>query len=72
MPGLEDLEGCIATMKNTQNIFDAMKLIVTTNVWKAKEVVSFLKESHENAFNVNFQLQTKDINIPLNFVINVS
>ncbi len=39
MPGLEDLKGCIATMKNTQNIFDAMKLIVATNVWNAKEVV---------------------------------
>jgi hypothetical protein len=32
MPGLEDLKDCIATMTNTQNIFNAMKLIVATNM----------------------------------------
>jgi F0F1-type ATP synthase gamma subunit len=32
MPGLEDLKDFIATVKNTQNIFDAMKLIIATNV----------------------------------------
>eukprot|EP00246_Nothoceros_aenigmaticus_P003774 TRINITY_DN14969_c0_g1_i1.p1 TRINITY_DN14969_c0_g1~~TRINITY_DN14969_c0_g1_i1.p1 ORF type:complete len:386 (-),score=79.63 TRINITY_DN14969_c0_g1_i1:805-1962(-) len=67
--GLKDLRDRIATVKNTQKITDAMKLVAAAKVRRAQEAVVNGRPFSENLvkvlFNVNAQLQTEDIDIPL-------
>lgn len=67
--GLKDLRDRIATVKNTQKITDAMKLVAAAKVRRAQEAVVNGRPFSENLvkvlFNVNEQLQTEDIDIPL-------
>jgi F-type H+-transporting ATPase subunit gamma len=66
---LKDLRDRIATVKNTQKITDAMKLVAAAKVRRAQEAVVNGRPFSENLvkvlFNVNSQLQTEDIDIPL-------
>lgn len=67
--GLKDLRDRIATVKNTQKITDAMKLVAAAKVRRAQEAVVNGRPFSENLvkvlFNVNEQLATEDIDIPL-------
>lgn len=67
--GLKDLRDRISTVKNTQKITDAMKLVAAAKVRRAQEAVVNGRPFSENLvkvlFNVNEQLQTEDIDIPL-------
>ncbi|BBN12410.1 F-type H+-transporting ATPase subunit gamma [Marchantia polymorpha subsp. ruderalis] len=66
---LKDLRDRIDTVKNTQKITDAMKLVAAAKVRRAQEAVVNGRPFSENLvrvlFNVNSQLQTEDIDIPL-------
>jgi hypothetical protein len=66
---LKDLRDRIATVKNTQKITDAMKLVAAAKVRRAQEAVVNGRPFSENLvkvlFNVNEQLATEDIDIPL-------
>lgn len=70
--GLKDLRDRIATVKNTQKITDAMKLVAAAKVRRAQEAVVNGRPFSENLvkvlFNVNEQLTTEDIDIPLTTV----
>lgn len=67
--GLKDLRDRIATVKNTQKITDAMKLVAAAKVRRAQEAVVNGRPFSENLvkvlYNVNEQIQTEDIDIPL-------
>ena len=67
--GLKDLRDRIATVKNTQKITDAMKLVAAAKVRRAQEAVVNGRPFSENLvkvlYNVNEQLATEDIDIPL-------
>lgn len=67
--GMKDLRDRIATVKNTQKITDAMKLVAAAKVRRAQEAVVNGRPFSENLvkvlFNVNEQLATEDIDIPL-------
>lgn len=67
--GLKDLRDRIASVKNTQKITDAMKLVAAAKVRRAQEAVVNGRPFSENLvkvlYNVNEQLQTEDIDIPL-------
>jgi len=74
--GLKDLRDRIATVKNTQKITDAMKLVAAAKVRRAQEAVVNGRPFSENLvkvlFNVNEQLATEDIDIPLTNVSVIS
>lgn len=67
--GLKDLRDRIASVKNTKKITDAMKLVAAAKVRRAQEAVVNGRPFSENLvkvlYNVNEQLQTEDIDIPL-------
>ncbi|KAI5057571.1 hypothetical protein GOP47_0027586 [Adiantum capillus-veneris] len=67
--GLKDLRDRIDSVKSTQKITDAMKLVAAAKVRRAQEAVVNGRPFSENLvkvlFNVNKQLQTEDIDIPL-------
>lgn len=69
MAGLKDLRDRISSVKNTQKITDAMKLVAAAKVRRAQEAVVNGRPFSENLvkvlFNVNEQLQNEDIDIPL-------
>lgn len=73
--GLKDLRDRIATVKNTQKITDAMKLVAAAKVRRAQEAVVNGRPFSENLvkvlFNVNEQLATEDIDIPLTNVSSI-
>ena len=66
---LKDLRDRIASVKSTQKITDAMKLVAAAKVRRAQEAVVNGRPFSENLvkvlFNVNEQLQNEDIDIPL-------
>eukprot|EP00897_Mesotaenium_endlicherianum_P002403 jgi/Mesen1/2190/ME000152S01277 len=66
---LKDLRDRIASVKNTQKITDAMKLVAAAKVRRAQEAVVNGRPFSENLvkvlYNVNEQLQVEDIDIPL-------
>lgn len=70
--GLKDLRDRIATVKNTQKITDAMKLVAAAKVRRAQEAVVNGRPFSENLvkvlYNVNEQISTEDIDIPLTTV----
>ncbi|XP_024373641.1 ATP synthase gamma chain 1, chloroplastic [Physcomitrium patens] len=70
--GLKDLRDRIATVKNTQKITDAMKLVAAAKVRRAQEAVVNGRPFSENLvkvlYNVNEQISTDDIDIPLTTV----
>eukprot|EP00850_Spirogloea_muscicola_P009378 SM000052S17770 [mRNA] locus=s52:609708:610880:+ [translate_table: standard] len=67
--GLKDLRDRIDSVKNTKKITDAMKLVAAAKVRRAQEAVVNGRPFSENLvkvlFNVNEQLQTEDVEIPL-------
>lgn len=67
--GLKDLRQRIESVKNTQKITDAMKLVAAAKVRRAQEAVVNGRPFSENLvkvlFNVNTQLQVEDVDIPL-------
>ena len=67
--GLKDLRERIESVKNTKKITDAMKLVAAAKVRRAQEAVVNGRPFSENLvkvlFNVNSQIQTEDIDIPL-------
>ena len=57
------------TVKNTQKVTEAMKLVATAKVRRAQETVinsiPFAEAIVEVLFNINEQLQLDDIDVPL-------
>ncbi|GBG67951.1 hypothetical protein CBR_g1070 [Chara braunii] len=70
--GLKDLRDRIDSVKNTQKITDAMKLVAAAKVRRAQEAVVGARPFSENLvkvlYGVNQQIQTEDIDIPLTTV----
>ncbi|GAQ82617.1 F0F1-type ATP synthase gamma subunit [Klebsormidium nitens] len=66
---LKELSDRIASVKNTQKITDAMKLVAAAKVRRAQEAVVNGRPFSENLvkvlFGVNQQLQVEDVDIPL-------
>ncbi|MCE7766553.1 hypothetical protein GQL56_28400, partial [Pseudomonas putida] len=67
--GLRDLRERIDSVKNTQKITEAMKLVAAAKVRRAQEAVvgarPFSETLVEVLYNINEQLQTDDIDVPL-------
>ncbi|PHT30312.1 ATP synthase gamma chain, chloroplastic [Capsicum baccatum] len=67
--GLRDLRDRIDSVKNTQKITEAMKLVAAAKVRRAQEAVvgarPFSETLVEVLYNINEQLQTDDIDVPL-------
>ncbi|XP_027088372.1 ATP synthase gamma chain, chloroplastic-like [Coffea arabica] len=67
--GLRELRDRIGTVKNTQKITEAMKLVAAAKVRRAQEAVvnarPFSESLVEVLYNINEQLQTDDIDVPL-------
>lgn len=67
--GLRDLRDRIDSVKNTQKITEAMKLVAAAKVRRAQEAVvssrPFSETLVEVLYNINTQLQTDDIDVPL-------
>lgn len=67
--GLRELRDRIVTVKNTQKITEAMKLVAAAKVRRAQEAVvnarPFSESLVEVLYNINEQLQTDDIDVPL-------
>ncbi|OVA03375.1 ATPase [Macleaya cordata] len=67
--GLRELRERIDSVKNTQKITEAMKLVAAAKVRRAQEAVvsgrPFSETLVEVLYNINEQLQTEDIDIPL-------
>lgn len=72
---LRDLRTRIDSVKNTQKITEAMKLVAAAKVRRAQEAVvsgrPFSETLVEVLFNINEQLQTEDIDVPLTKVRSV-
>ncbi|PKU78155.1 ATP synthase gamma chain, chloroplastic [Dendrobium catenatum] len=66
---LRDLRDRIDSVKNTQKITEAMKLVAAAKVRRAQEAVvssrPFSETLVEVLYNINTQLQTDDIDVPL-------
>eukprot|EP00245_Coleochaete_scutata_P006363 TRINITY_DN20789_c0_g1_i1.p1 TRINITY_DN20789_c0_g1~~TRINITY_DN20789_c0_g1_i1.p1 ORF type:complete len:388 (-),score=93.40 TRINITY_DN20789_c0_g1_i1:682-1845(-) len=66
---LKDLRDRIDSVKNTQKITEAMKLVAAAKVRRAQEAVVNGRPFSENLvkvlFGVNQQMQTEDVDIPL-------
>ncbi|KAG6639016.1 ATP synthase gamma chain, chloroplastic [Carya illinoinensis] len=67
--GLRELRTRIDSVKNTQKITEAMKLVAAAKVRRAQEAVvnarPFSETLVEVLYNINEQLQTDDIDVPL-------
>lgn len=67
--GLRELRDRIESVKNTQKITEAMKLVAAAKVRRAQEAVvsgrPFSETLVEVLYNINEQLQTDDIDVPL-------
>ncbi|KAL1323161.1 hypothetical protein HN51_068222 [Arachis hypogaea] len=67
--GLRELRTRIESVKNTQKITEAMKLVAAAKVRRAQEAVvngrPFSETLVEVLYNINEQLQTEDIDVPL-------
>ncbi|XP_012091343.1 ATP synthase gamma chain, chloroplastic [Jatropha curcas] len=67
--GLRELRTRIDSVKNTQKITEAMKLVAAAKVRRAQEAVvngrPFSETLVEVLYNINEQLQTEDIDAPL-------
>ncbi|KAK8349913.1 hypothetical protein V6Z12_A06G173600 [Gossypium hirsutum] len=67
--GLRELRDRIDSVKNTQKITEAMKLVAAAKVRRAQEAVvngrPFSESLVEVLYNINEQLQTEDIDAPL-------
>ncbi|KAK4347005.1 hypothetical protein RND71_033344 [Anisodus tanguticus] len=67
--GLRDLRDRIESVKNTQKITEAMKLVAAAKVRRAQEAVvgarPFSETLVEVLYNINEQLQTDDVDVPL-------
>ncbi|KAL5972628.1 hypothetical protein ACLOJK_039433 [Asimina triloba] len=67
--GLREIRGRIDSVKNTQKITEAMKLVAAAKVRRAQEAVvngrPFSETLVEVLYNINEQLQTDDIDVPL-------
>ncbi|XP_068668303.1 ATP synthase gamma chain, chloroplastic [Aristolochia californica] len=67
--GLRDLRDRIESVKNTQKITEAMKLVAAAKVRRAQEAVvnarPFSETLVEVLYNINEQLMTDDIDVPL-------
>ncbi|XP_044496183.1 ATP synthase gamma chain, chloroplastic [Mangifera indica] len=67
--GLRELRDRIDSVKNTQKITEAMKLVAAAKVRRAQEAVvngrPFSETLVEVLYNINEQLQTEDIDVPL-------
>ncbi|KAJ7963807.1 ATP synthase subunit gamma [Quillaja saponaria] len=67
--GLRELRQRIDTVKNTQKITEAMKLVAAAKVRRAQEAVingrPFSETLVEVLYNINEQLQAEDIDVPL-------
>lgn len=67
--GLRELRTRIDSVKNTQKITEAMKLVAAAKVRRAQEAVvngrPFSQTLVEVLYNINEQLQTDDIDVPL-------
>ncbi|WCJ20170.1 ATP synthase gamma chain chloroplastic [Euphorbia peplus] len=66
---LRDLRNRIASVKNTQKITEAMKLVAAAKVRRAQEAVvngrPFSETLVEVLYNINEQLQVEDVDAPL-------
>nr|XP_043636671.1 ATP synthase gamma chain, chloroplastic-like [Erigeron canadensis] len=66
---LRDLRQRIATVKNTQKITEAMKLVAAAKVRRAQEAVvngrPFSEALIDVLYSINEQLQSEDVDIPL-------
>ncbi|XP_060195588.1 ATP synthase gamma chain, chloroplastic [Lycium barbarum] len=66
---LRDLRDRIDSVKNTQKITEAMKLVAAAKVRRAQEAVvgarPFSETLVEVLYNINEQLQTDDVDVPL-------
>ncbi|XP_073014149.1 ATP synthase gamma chain 1, chloroplastic [Typha latifolia] len=69
---LRDLRERIDSVKNTQKITEAMKLVAAAKVRRAQEAVvsgrPFSETLVEVLYNINEQLQTDDVDVPLTSV----
>ncbi|KAK6932312.1 ATP synthase, F1 complex, gamma subunit [Dillenia turbinata] len=67
--GIRELRERIDSVKNTQKITEAMKLVAAAKVRRAQEAVvngrPFSETLVEVLYNINEQLQTEDIDVPL-------
>ncbi|XP_040988153.1 ATP synthase gamma chain, chloroplastic-like [Juglans microcarpa x Juglans regia] len=67
--GVRELRGRIDTIKNTQKITEAMKLVAAARVRRAQEAVingrPFSETLVEMLYHINEQLQLEDIDVPL-------
>ncbi|KAK7829472.1 atp synthase gamma chain [Quercus suber] len=67
--GLRELRERIDSVKNTQKITEAMKLVAAAKVRRAQEAVvngrPFSETLVEVLYNINEQLQTDDVDVPL-------
>ncbi|KAJ4981453.1 hypothetical protein NE237_032290 [Protea cynaroides] len=67
--GLRELRERISSVKNTQKITEAMKLVAAAKVRRAQEAVvngrPFSETLVEVLYNINEQLQTEDVDVPL-------
>ncbi|GAB4844771.1 hypothetical protein Ancab_038160 [Ancistrocladus abbreviatus] len=67
--GIRELRERINTVKNTQKITEAMKLVAAAKVRRAQEAVisgrPFAEALVEMLCNINEQLQSEDIDVPL-------
>ncbi|ERN17367.1 hypothetical protein AMTRI_Chr02g215910 [Amborella trichopoda] len=67
--GLRELRERIDSVKNTQKITEAMKLVAAAKVRRAQEAVvngrPFSETLVEVLYNINEQLQTEDVDVPL-------
>ncbi|KAK6934462.1 ATP synthase, F1 complex, gamma subunit [Dillenia turbinata] len=74
--GLRELRQRIESVKNTQKITEAMKLVSAARVRRAQEAVingrPFAETLVDVLFNINQQLQTEDIDFPLTDVRTVN
>ncbi|XXG89662.1 hypothetical protein AAC387_Pa12g1612 [Persea americana] len=70
--GLRELRERIDSVKNTQKITEAMKLVAAAKVRRAQEAVvngrPFSETLVEVLYNINENLQTEDIDVPLTSV----
>lgn len=70
--GLRELRERIETVKNTQKVTEAMKLVAAAKVRRAQEAVingrPFAESLVEVLFNINEQCQLEDVEIPLTVV----
>lgn len=70
--GIRELRHRIDSVKNTQKITEAMKMVAAARVRRAQEAVingrPFSENLVEMLYNINEQLQLEDIDIPLTIV----